>query len=115
MDGEGAYTAVDGGRTTMHRGDFIITPSRTFHDYGNLGNEPVVWLDGLDIPTVRFLDAGFAELAKNVSQESVRSEGDTLARYVNNMVPVDFIQRRLNLRVYLCIRMYVRWSYLRKR
>src|ERR1700685_936785 len=27
LDGEGAYTAVDGERTTMHPGDFIITPS----------------------------------------------------------------------------------------
>lgn len=42
MDGEGAYTAVDGERTTMRRGDFIITPSWTFHDHGNLGDQPVV-------------------------------------------------------------------------
>ncbi|MFM2210267.1 MAG: gentisate 1,2-dioxygenase, partial [Pseudomonadota bacterium] len=27
VDGEGAYTAVDGERTTMRPGDFIITPS----------------------------------------------------------------------------------------
>lgn len=92
MDGEGAYTAVDGERTTMHRGDFIITPSWTFHDHGNLGNEPVVWLDGLDIPVVRFLDAGFAEHAQSASQDAVRPEGDALARYGNNMLPVDFYQ-----------------------
>src|SRR6186997_1218264 len=61
LDGEGAYTAVDGERTTMRRGDFIVTPAWTWHDHGNVGNEPVVWLDGLDIPLVRFLDAGFAE------------------------------------------------------
>ena len=92
MDGEGAYTAVDGERTTMRRGDFIITPSWTFHDHGNLGNEPVVWLDGLDIPTVRFFDAGFAEHGTSASQETTRSEGDALARYGNNMLPVDFYQ-----------------------
>ena len=92
MDGEGAYTAVDGERTTMRRGDFIITPSWTFHDHGNLGDQPVVWLDGLDIPTVRFYDAGFAEHGQSASQESVRPEGDALARYGNNMVPVDFYQ-----------------------
>ena len=92
MDGEGAYTAVDGERTTMRRGDFIITPSWTFHDHGNLGDQPVVWLDGLDIPTVRFYDAGFAEHGQSASQEAVRPEGDALARYGNNMVPVDFYQ-----------------------
>ena len=92
MDGEGAYTAVEGERTTMRRGDFIITPSWTFHDHGNLGDQPVVWLDGLDIPVVRFLDAGFAEHAHSASQDTVRPEGDALARYGNNMVPVDFYQ-----------------------
>jgi gentisate 1,2-dioxygenase len=92
LDGEGAYTAVDGERTTMRRGDFIITPSWTWHDHGNLGNDPVVWLDGLDIPTVRFFDAGFAEHAQQDTQPALRPEGDALLRYGNNMVPVDFHQ-----------------------
>lgn len=92
LDGEGAYTAVDGERTTMRRGDFIITPPWTWHDHGNLGEQPVVWLDGLDIPTVRFFDAGFSEPGKAQSQATSRPEGDALARYGNNMVPVDFHQ-----------------------
>ena len=92
LDGEGAYTAVDGERTTMRRGDFIITPSWTWHDHGNLGDQPVVWLDGLDIPTVRFFDSGFAEHGKDASQIASRPEGDALARYGNNMLPVDFQQ-----------------------
>lgn len=92
LDGEGAYTAVDGERTTMRRGDFIITPSWTWHDHGNLGSEPVVWLDGLDIPTLRFFDAGFAEHGSEASQSTARPEGDALARYGHNMVPVDLQQ-----------------------
>ena len=60
VEGSGAYTAVDGERTTMHPGDFIITPSWTWHDHGNPGSDPVVWLDGLDIPMVAFFDAGLA-------------------------------------------------------
>jgi gentisate 1,2-dioxygenase len=90
LDGEGAYTAVDGERTTMRRGDFIITPSWTWHDHGNLGEQPVVWLDGLDIPTVRFLDAGFAEKSGQQSQHPLRPEGDALARYGTNMLPMDY-------------------------
>lgn len=93
LDGEGAYTAVDGERTTMRRGDFIITPSWTWHDHGNLGTEPVVWLDGLDIPTVRFFDAGFAEHGAAASQQTARPEGDSLARYGHNMVPLDLDQK----------------------
>ncbi|GAC1629479.1 MAG: gentisate 1,2-dioxygenase [Nevskia sp.] len=90
LDGEGAYTAVDGERTTMQRGDFIITPAWTWHDHGNLGDEPVVWLDGLDIPLVRFLDAGFAEKAVQESQTPLRPEGDAQARYGSNLLPLDY-------------------------
>jgi gentisate 1,2-dioxygenase len=45
----------------MHPGDLILTPSWTYHDHGNPSAEPVVWLDGLDIPTVNFFDTSFAE------------------------------------------------------
>ena len=89
LDGEGAYTSVDGERTTMRYGDFIITPSWTFHDHGNDGADPVVWLDGLDIPLVRFLDAGFAEKSNVKSQADARPEGDALHRYGSNMLPLD--------------------------
>ncbi|SFI32083.1 gentisate 1,2-dioxygenase [Collimonas sp. OK307] len=92
VSGSGAYTAVDGERTTMHPGDFIITPSWTWHDHGNLGidghTEPVVWLDGLDIPMLRFFDAGFAENGEEASQHVARPEGQSYAAYGNNMAPV---------------------------
>ena len=73
----------------MRYGDFIITPSWTFHDHGNDGADPVVWLDGLDIPLVRFLDAGFAEKSGVKSQADARPEGDALHRYGSNMLPLD--------------------------
>jgi gentisate 1,2-dioxygenase len=91
VEGAGAYTAGDGERTTMHPGDFIITPSWTWHDHGSpAAGEPVVWLDGLDIPLVRFFDAGFAENYPEPVQSIVRAEGDAWARYGANMLPVDF-------------------------
>lgn len=90
LDGEGAYTSVNGERTTMKRGDFIVTPPWTWHDHGNLGSEPVVWLDGLDIPMVRFFEGGFAEKSEEEHQAVLRDEGDAMTRYGNNMVPVDF-------------------------
>lgn len=88
VEGRGAFTAVDGERTTMRPGDFIITPSWTWHDHGNDADEPVVWLDGLDIPLVRFLDAGFAENAAADQQEVTRPEGHNLARWGANMAPL---------------------------
>ncbi|MBV7484419.1 gentisate 1,2-dioxygenase [Bordetella sp. BOR01] len=94
VEGRGAYTAVNGERTTMCPGDFIITPSWTWHDHGNLeaadGGEPVIWLDGLDIPLLRFLDAGFAENYPAATQPVSRPEGDSTARFGHNMVPVRY-------------------------
>ncbi|MDB5742788.1 MAG: gentisate 1,2-dioxygenase [Polaromonas sp.] len=92
VDGRGAYTTVGGERTTMYPGDFIITPSWAWHDHGNEGiagdSEPVVWLDGLDIPLVRFFDAGFAENDESRAQQVQRPEGNSYARFGYNMVPV---------------------------
>ncbi len=88
VEGTGAYTAVDGERATMHPGDFIITPSWTFHDHGSDADGPVVWLDGLDIPMIRFFDAGFAENGALLSQTLTRPEGTSLARYGHTMAPV---------------------------
>jgi gentisate 1,2-dioxygenase len=92
VEGSSAWTAVDGERTAMRPGDFIITPSWTWHDHGNRsveeGGEPVIWLDGLDIPIVGFLDAGFAETYPEASQPIQRPEGDSFARFGHNMMPV---------------------------
>jgi len=90
VEGSGAYTAVEGERATMHPGDFIITPSWTWHDHGSEAAEPVVWLDGLDIPLIRFFDCGFAENGSQAVQRLARPEGDALARYGNNLLPVDY-------------------------
>ncbi|MCG7201472.1 gentisate 1,2-dioxygenase [Marinobacter pelagius] len=100
VEGRGAWTAVDGERTTMEPGDFIITPSWTWHDHGNpeeeAGGESVVWLDGLDIPLIQQLDAGFAEPYPEETQPLSRAEGDSFARYGYNMLPVDHTVKNKN-------------------
>ncbi|MES2975549.1 MAG: gentisate 1,2-dioxygenase [Pseudomonadota bacterium] len=88
VEGSGAWTAVDGERSTMRPGDFIITPSWTWHDHGSDADGPVVWLDGLDIPTVAFFDAGFAENGASQSQAVSKAEGTSFARYGHNMAPL---------------------------
>jgi gentisate 1,2-dioxygenase len=100
IEGEGAYTAVDGERMTMKPGDFILTPSWTYHDHGNLGTSPVVWLDGLDIPLVNFFDTSFAEHHPDETQPAVRPEGDGLARYGANLLPFEFTPSRLSSPVF---------------
>lgn len=90
IEGNGAFTAVDGERTVMRPGDFIITPSWTWHDHGNDTTEPMVWLDGLDIPLVGFLDASFAEPGNAEQQMETKPVGDSLARYGMGLMPVDW-------------------------
>lgn len=94
LEGSGAHTTVNGERTVMHEGDLVITPPTAWHDHGNEGDEPVFWLDGLDIPLVQLLDASFADHHDADEQPVARPAGDALARYGQNLLPVDYAQPR---------------------
>ena len=59
VEGDGAYTTVDGEKLPMQRGDLILTPSGLWHEHGHDGNAPVVWLDVLDLPLVHYLEASY--------------------------------------------------------
>ena len=68
----------------MRYGYFIITPPMAWHDHGNETDQPMFWLDGLDIPIVQFLDASFAEHHDEDEQPIARPVGD--ARRSNERV-----------------------------
>ncbi|MCC6470359.1 MAG: gentisate 1,2-dioxygenase [Alphaproteobacteria bacterium] len=90
VEGRGAYTGVDGERTEMHPGDFVITPSWTWHDHGNNGNGPMVWLDVLDIHMLKLFEASFREGSdSDEARPEERPRGDSMARYGSNLLPVD--------------------------
>jgi gentisate 1,2-dioxygenase len=59
--GEAVWTVVDGDPVQMRAGDLLLTPSMFWHGHHHVGDEAMAWLDGLDIPLVRQLDAGFFE------------------------------------------------------
>jgi gentisate 1,2-dioxygenase len=81
VEGQGAFTAVDGERTQMRpatsssrrAGPGTTTATKAAIRY------PVVWLDGLDIPMLRFFDAGFAEKRRRQTQEVTKPEGISFA------------------------------------
>ena len=50
IEGERAFTAVEGEKVMMERGDMVLTPAWEWHDHGNEGDRPMIWLDGLDLP-----------------------------------------------------------------
>jgi gentisate 1,2-dioxygenase len=89
LEGQGAYTAVDGQKLPMNPGDFIVTPSWSWHDHGHEGIGPFVWLDILDLPTVRNTGAIFFEEYPQARYPESRPPQDSLYRYGVNMVPVE--------------------------
>lgn len=88
IEGSGAFTAIDGEKAVMQPFDLVLTPGWQWHDHGNTSDKPMIWLDGLDIPTVRLFDASFAEHLDKPSHEETVPAGDTLARYGHNMRPI---------------------------
>lgn len=61
IEGERGFTAVEGEKVYMERGDVILTPSWTWHDHGHEGDKPMIWLDGLDLPIFQYIPVNFAE------------------------------------------------------
>lgn len=88
MEGDGAFTSVDGEKVIMRPFDLVLTPGWQWHDHGNDSGKPMIWLDGLDIPTVRHFDASFAERLDEKAHPQTVLPGDTRARYGHNMRPI---------------------------
>jgi gentisate 1,2-dioxygenase len=61
LEGDGVWTTVDGDACDMHPGDLVLTPSWCWHDHSNPTDQPMIWFDGLDLPTMSALDAIFFE------------------------------------------------------
>jgi gentisate 1,2-dioxygenase len=71
VEGSGAYTCVNGEKVSMVPGDLVLTPPMVWHDHGNEGIEPVMWLDGLDIPLLLALRCMFFEEYSDPAQPVV--------------------------------------------
>lgn len=61
VEGEGVWTVVNGDPVRMSRGDLLLTPGWHFHGHHNDTDQPMAWIDGLDIPFAHQNDVGFFE------------------------------------------------------
>lgn len=82
MEGRGAFTIVDGHKMTLGRNDFVLTPNGTWHEHG-VGAEgtPCIWQDGLDIPLVNALEAGFYGVHPELNQAVTHPVDDSTATW----------------------------------
>lgn len=81
VKGQGAYTTVDGQKCVMETGDLILTPQPTWHDHTNDSDEPVVWLDGLDMPVIQSLQQLMLEPSTQRSQAILTTSEEVRALY----------------------------------
>lgn len=86
VEGDGGYTVVDGERLPMCEGDLVMTPGGDWHDHGHDGDEPVVWLDALDLPLFVYLEGSFAVGGKLQAQRN-RPDASAMEYAAAGMVP----------------------------
>ena len=70
VEGKGGYTVVGGEKLPMEEGDLVLTPGGEWHDHGHEGDEPVIWLDALDLPLFVYLEGSYAEEAPLQAQRN---------------------------------------------
>jgi gentisate 1,2-dioxygenase len=87
--GDGGFTTIEGEKCTMLRGDLIINPNGAWHDHGNDGSEPVIWVDVLDLPMAEgmnssYFDFDYSEPAdRSNSSQPVKRQTQTVSRPAN--------------------------------
>ncbi len=82
MEGSGAYTIVDGHKMTLGGNDFVLTPNGTWHEHGvSADGSPCIWQDGLDIPLVNALEAGFYKVHPELQQAVSHPVDDSTAMW----------------------------------
>lgn len=90
IEGEGAYTTVEGEKCPMTRGDLILTPTGLWHEHGHDGQDPVTWLDVLDLPLVYYLEASYHV---NGPAQPVSPDRGDVSHAVGGVLPTPFFQR----------------------
>ncbi len=82
MEGRGAYTVVDGHKMTLGANDFVLTPNGTWHEHGvSADGTACIWQDGLDIPLVNAMEAGFYVVHPDLRQAVTYPVDDSTASW----------------------------------
>jgi len=96
IDGKGAFSTVEGDKVYLERGDMVINPPWYWHDHGSDADGASIWMDGLDIPLNRYLDASFFEPAAQDTQEVTALLNGTVLKYGVGQLRPAWESRSLN-------------------
>ena len=86
LEGRDAYTMVNGQQCVMEEGDLILTPQLTWHDHVNYSGQPIIWLDGLDIPLTQALHQLFFEPCPK-EQQTLEATSEEVAGFYGHARP----------------------------
>ncbi|PLS18547.1 cupin [Bacillus sp. M6-12] len=86
MQGEGAEGRVNGEKNKFEPGDYLITPTWTWHDHTNNGQETVLWMDCLDVPFTLFMNVCFTEFYPEKQQVLTVPDNYSSKRFNGGMV-----------------------------
>lgn len=86
VEGEGAYTVVEGEKLPMNEGDLILTPGGQWHDHGHAGTDPVIWLDALDLPLFYYLEGSYA-VEREIQTPRNRPDSSQIEYKASGIVP----------------------------
>lgn len=77
VEGSGALTLVEGEQLPMMPGDLVLTPKGEWHEHLHQGDEPVIWLDALDLPLIVYLEASYSQQADTEGPEASSDKSGT--------------------------------------
>jgi gentisate 1,2-dioxygenase len=85
MKGHGGIGRVNGEKITFEPGDYLITPTWTWHDHTNQGNETIFWMDCLDSPFTLYMNVCFTEFYPEQQQQLLVPDDYSSRRYQGGM------------------------------
>ena len=91
--GDGGFTTIEGEKCSMLRGDLIINPNGAWHDHGNEGSEPVIWVDVLDLPMAEAMNSSYFDFEYSEDSEHSNSAEPIKRRTQSITAPADYSSR----------------------
>ena len=81
IEGRGSFTNVNGEPCSMDPASLILTPQWCWHDHANETDQPVIWLDVLDVPFIVAINQWFWEPFPHEIQPRSRPKGENFKRF----------------------------------